>query len=307
MQKKRVKRNKKKYKNDIKEIHFHLGAHKTATTYMQHKIIANNALLDSNNILFLGQEFITPTLCKALLPGTSMDRSVDLKMFKVIFSGETVTPVHRLVLSDENLPTVLKLIYLFGEFYPHLRKRMKLIKSFFRQYTDVPVKIFFCLRSYDTYLPSAYGEFIRHNPFVPFSEYISKVDIHRDVSWPHIIDIFSEVFGPENITLWRYEDFKKKEQLVFSELLGMPDIQLKELEESTIRNSASHEAIKRMEELAGTKTPEELRMLLPELVDQFPKDGKNKGFSPFSDEVKQALNNRYLVECEELKEHYKML
>ena len=293
--------------NNIEAIHLHLGAHKTASTYMQQKLRYNNQLLAKNNILFLGPAMIKPTLRMSINSNTSINRRVNLSLYKKIFSGNTPFPVRHLLLSDENILGFIRYLYEEGEIYPQLKSRMQLIKEFFLTYTTHPLKIFFCIRNYNTFIPSSYCEFIRHNSFILFSEFIGKVDVNTDISWLSMVGIFEEVFGAENITIWKYEDFREKESQVFSAFCGIENIKLNELKESEVRTSVSSAAVKVLEALHGIAKGEDIRKLLPEVQKILPKGEEYSEFSPFTDEERETLNQRYQADCEELKNRFKML
>ena len=293
--------------NQIEAVHLHLGAHKTATTYMQQKLRFNNQLLAKNNIVFLGPGLIKPTLRKSINSNTSINSSVDLSLYKNIFAGNTTFPVKHLILSDENILGFIRYLYEEGKIYPHLKKRMQLVKEIFLTYTTHPLKIFFCIRDYGTFIPSSYCEFIQHNPFIPFSEFISRVDINTDISWVSMLDIFAEVFGAENIILWKYEDFREKEKQVFDAFCGIENIDLNELKESEVRKSISSAAVKVLEAMVGIAKSEDINKLLPEVQRILPR-GKDYGaFSPFTDEEGEALSQRYQADCVALKNRFEML
>jgi len=198
-------------------------------------------------------------------------------------------------------------LYEEGEIYPHLKNRMQLFKKIFLTYTTHPLKIFFCIRDYSTFIPSSYCEFIQHNPFILFSEFISKVDVNTDISWLSMLGIFEEVFDAENITLWKYEDFREKEFQVFDAFCGVENIGLNELNESEVRTSISSAAVKVLESLDGIAKGEDINKLLPEIQKILPKSEEYSEFSPFTDKERKALSRRYQADCEELKNRFKML
>jgi len=293
--------------NNIEAIHLHLGAHKTASTYMQQKLRYNRQLLANNNILFLGPGMIKPTLRLAINSDTSIDRSVNLSLFDQIFSGKTPFHVKRVLLSDENILGFIRYLYEEGIIYPRLKNRMQLIKEFFLTYSTHPLKIFFCIRNYNTFIPSSYCEFIQNNPFILFSEFIGKVDVNTDISWLSMLDIFEGVFGAENITLWKYEEFREKETQVFGALCGIENIDLNELKETEVRTSVSSAAVKVLEAMHGIAKGEDICKLLPGVQKILPKGEEYNEFSPFTAKQRKTLSRRYEADCEELKNRFKML
>lgn len=292
---------------NITAIHLHLGAHKTASTYIQQKLRHNRQVLIRNNILFLGPKIIKPTLRLAIVSDTHIDHRVDTSIYRNIFSGKSPFPVERLILSDENILGFIRYLYEEGEIYPRLRKRMQLIKSFFLNYSKVPIKIFFCIRNYNTFIPSSYCEFIWHNPFIPFSEFISKVNINTDISWLSIVGDLEAVFGAENITLWKYEDFREKENQIFSAFCGVENIALNNLQKADVRTSVSSAVVKVLDSMHNMAKPEDIRKLVPILQKIFPKGNEYKEFSPFTKKENNSLDKRYQEDCKKLKAEFNML
>jgi hypothetical protein len=159
----------------VSRIRFHIGAHKTATTHLQLTLAGSR-----------------------LAPGT---RYVPLKRLRVtlispVRKGRPRLPWHRWyrgtwLFSDENiLGTTEQALRL----YPDPAKAL-------RYFVDSGLSIFLCVRRYDSFLASAYGERLWRHPFRPFDP---VVPVRR---WPDVARDLQQALPGTPVFVWRYEDY----------------------------------------------------------------------------------------------------
>lgn len=158
-------------------IRFHIGAHKTATTHLQ--------------MTLSGCSFAAGT------------RYVPLKRLRMTLTSPVRKrrprlPWHRWhagtwLFSDENiLGTTENALRM----YPDPAHAL-------RYFLDCELSIFICVRRYDTFLASAYGERLWRHPFRPFA---AEPPSRR---WPDIIrDLHRDLPGAP-VHAWRYEDYRE--------------------------------------------------------------------------------------------------
>jgi hypothetical protein len=144
----------------------HLGLHKTATTALQDFLAAESRALAARGVacprLARMRSDVTPLVVSAAKP----DRAA---------LGRLVAKVRLpvLLLSDENMlgaPGDL----LGGALYPYGENRIRRVCE---QFADRRIRLFLTLRSPAAFLASMYCEFLRHNPWLPFADYVGGLDV----------------------------------------------------------------------------------------------------------------------------------
>jgi hypothetical protein len=160
----------------VSRIRFHIGAHKTATTHLQ----------------------LTLARC-TFQPGT---RYVPLKRLRVtlispVRKGRPRIPWHRWydgtwLFSDENiLGTTANSLLM----YPDPARDL-------RYFLDCELSIFLCVRRYDTFLASAYGERLWHHRYRPFDAALPRR------RWPDVVADLQRGLPGVPIHVWPYEHYR---------------------------------------------------------------------------------------------------
>lgn len=164
------------------QIRFHIGAHKTATTHLQ-MTLARSRLVRGTRYVPLGRlrRFLTSPVRK----------------------GRPHLPWHRWfdgtwLLSDENiLGTTANALAMYPDPAAALR-----------YFADCDLRIFLCIRCYDTFLPSAWGERLWHHHFCPFD---ARLPERR---WTDVVDDLQTALPDVPIHVWRYEDYRAQSQTI---------------------------------------------------------------------------------------------
>jgi hypothetical protein len=157
-------------------IRFHIGAHKTATTHLQ-MTLAGCAFRS-------GMRYVPLNRLRMTL--TSPVRKNRLHL-----------PWHRWydgtwLFSDENiLGTTANGLHMYPDPAHALR--------YFR---DCELRVFLCVRSYDTFLASAYGERLWRHPCQPFP---GELPARR---WTDMVADLQHGLPGIPIYIWRYEDYR---------------------------------------------------------------------------------------------------
>lgn len=155
-------------KPDLSEKGFfvHLGVHKTATTALQNFLFKNLKQLLAHDVRYIPlkptRSEITPLVCSA--EKTSRKRLIELL---------ASFPNRKILFSDENLLGNLGDIP-YGTLYPYARSR---ILRFCDDVAPARVELFLTLREPSRFVSSMYSEYIRHNPYLSFDEYIRDFDL----------------------------------------------------------------------------------------------------------------------------------
>lgn len=144
----------------------HLGLHKTATTALQDFLAAEARALLARGVfcpkLARMRSDVTPLVISAAKPDrAALGRFVD----------RVRQPV--LLLSDENMlgaPGDL----VGGGLYPYAENRIRRVSD---QFADRRIRLFLTLRAPAAFLASMYCEYLRHNPWIGFAEYVAGIDV----------------------------------------------------------------------------------------------------------------------------------
>lgn len=147
-------------------IILHLGIHKTATTSLQDFLTAQTGKLLQRGARYVPLQRMR-TDVTPLLWAVDRGRRARLVSFIDEVSQETV------VFSDENIIGVPGELTT-GDLYPYARNR---IESFCEEMAGRRVTLFLTLREPHLFLISMYSEFLRHNEFVTFDQFLENFDI----------------------------------------------------------------------------------------------------------------------------------
>ena len=154
----------------------HLGLHKTATTSLQEFLAANARPLLAGGASYPKlnrmRSDLTPLICSmAKGDRAALQRFVD----------KVRQPV--LLLSDENILGAPGDI-LGGALYPFAENR---IRKLCDQFDRLPIALFVTLRAPAAFLGSMYCEYLRHNPYLRFEDYVLGFDL-RGFSYAEVFD-----------------------------------------------------------------------------------------------------------------------
>lgn len=188
-----------------------VGAHKTATTYIQSRLLNSKDTLNAAGIAHVPTGQFRERITRQVLTGSFSPTQLTGLL-------EEHAGYQRLLLSDENL---LGIRPNANRLYPRARQRLETLIPAFEGYT---VEVFVTLRSYPDYLVSRYTEHLRSNRFVRFEKYYKQIDFDT-VTW---LDLLEDIRAVGFKTL-RVSDFSKLfdgEQQYFDTLLGTEGIPL---------------------------------------------------------------------------------
>lgn len=276
------------------KIKLYVGAHKTATTHIQQLLHASREVLIENNVKLS----IPEDLRESWLPALYEYSDNDVKECKhVIMSERPNSEIW--IIAEENISGVSYDLMTNSGIYPDLSKRLSSIKELFNKDT---IEIYFSLRSYDTYYRSAYLEVVRNRGYLPFSEFYNA-NRFQDNNWLNVIDVFSNLFDEENITIWRYEDFEKVMPDLLKDLTGFHQVQnliLRYPIEIT-RPSISKKTIDVLASLPSDISQKESRQIVERLIDS---QSSNDQYIPFTDDEVESFKHKYRSDILKIRKKY---
>ncbi len=272
------------------KINLHLGAHKTATTYIQSRLAANRAALNAAGIGFCPLLELRRSFTRHLLTLSPKSFRIE-SMADSFFASGKPDSIRGLIISDENL---LGGFLKSGELYGGAPDRLRRLRALLAGHE---VTLFFAIRSYDSSIASAYCESLRHTTtFEPFESLKRQIDIER-FRWPLAFARIMDALQPQAAVAWRYEDFRGNDDSVLRKLafdaagtLGRPG--------RNARPSFSGTAIDILKIIAEKHGNEIAGRLMPAIGRRLRKARDNDGFDPWSELERVRLRQLYEADCE---------
>jgi hypothetical protein len=262
-------------------IALHLGAHKTATTYIQNALELSRQKLNQ-----IGIGYVPLTDVRSSLTGRLGFGRSGLPAAANQLLGD-YHPCKRLIISDENIIGGLKPSFV-GGFYPRRRGRLAKLLNGLGQHN---FRVYFATRAYDEFISAIYCEYIRHHPFVDTQSYLRGAT-YKTFNWLDIVETFVKLIGSENVTIWRYEDFHAVQGQVFAALLDASP-NLIEKPTGRVRESLSAKAVQSLACLQATRDSDELRARARSAAAAYPKGPDNPPFSALDTVNAEKLRTRY--------------
>ncbi len=206
------------------KVYLHLGAHKTATTFIQKSMQSNAETLAKSGIFAPKLEDIRAVITPGLGGKPMLDFEDCIAIMlqdQALFQGNGP---EQLILSDENIVGFPAEIFAKGAFYLDAKRRLGHLQSWL---PTAPEKIVFAVRPYITFFSSAYAQWL--GPFAkkhgPNKRFIPREAIQQKISglkrgWPAIIRDLQAVFPDSEILVKEYKSSPEYLREMFDILLG---------------------------------------------------------------------------------------
>ena len=266
-------------------IKLYLGAHKTASTYIQNLLFVNRVFLEEKGFSI----FIPKTLRKLYLPQFfeyCKEGKVSKNLYDILLNSK-----ENIIISDENLIGIPEDFIRVKGMYPYAVKRLKCFKKL---YKDFDIKFYFSIRNYFEFYNSIYSEIIRNSEFLTIKEFKERL-WWKDNSWVKLIEEISQIIGKENIFIWDFSLVKKDLFTILKLLVNINEKEFnllkKDIKEK--RLGLSLKSIEIMENIHSVLKVDEYFSLLERINNKY---SVSKGFSKvnvFSDDEKKFLKNKY--------------
>lgn len=278
-------------------ITLYLGAHKTATTHLQGILHANRERLADRGIKLSMPGDVRKEWLPAFFHYCS--HKDDASRAKI---DELAPDKGTWLLTEENIAGVSNDFTHKSGIYPHVGARLKCLR---KAWPDSEMRLFFSLRSYETFYRSAYSEVVRNRGYIPFDQFYDE-ERFRGNSWVETVRQFIEVIPQEKITLWRYEDFR---QLVPSILRSMTGIENTEAmiaayHAETTRPSLSQKTIDILDSLYPVLERKESKKLVERINEAYPVSKGYASLRTFSDEQEKVFRKQYEEDVERIKKEF---
>lgn len=183
----------------------HLGAHKTATTFIQANLVANRPVFEARGWRVIHFQKEAPRIyreVKKFRKGGALTAKQEAE-FNAYFR-QLREDKHNIFFSSEVMLGQMSLKRA-GTIYPHLKTTVARLKS---NFAGRDVKIGFCVRDFAEYVESSYNWLVGNGSPSTFEDYVQNIT-PEGLSWSHVVGGLTEAFGEQNVSIWTYEDFKK--------------------------------------------------------------------------------------------------
>lgn len=199
------------------KIHVHLGAHKTATTFIQSQLHDNRALLQAGHVGFAGiwtirRDFTNHFDRLSWLDGLWRPltrRYLARKLDRILEADRSASTF---ILSDENLLGLISANYWFGRLYPQAAIRVRMLDGLLKRHDT---RYFLAIRRYPDYLTSSWLQLASRGKAPRFEEYRARFGPEKR-GWGELVAEIAHACGPERLTVWTYEWFNEDPSRVFA-------------------------------------------------------------------------------------------
>ena len=288
------------------KIILHLGAHKTATTYIQ------NGLSVSADALNKHEVYIVPTIDFRNSIKKINKNSHPINRFALVRSWRASqlyqdylrqakkASCSRMVISEEGFLGSIHQLTNEGRFYQHEKLKRNLIPCV-SHLKGHPITAMLAVRSYDSFFTSAWCQTVKEQGYRTFDEALKKQLMLLKRGWFDVIsDILNILPESSQLRVWRLEDFKKDENSVFSELVGSGNVGHMTLPKKNMLPGLSKQAVTQLEnlQLRGEPSP---RPVVLEMVKKYSKFKGFDDFSPWDEVEKGVLVERYAADIARIR------
>jgi hypothetical protein len=191
----------------MSKVFVHLGAHKTATSFIQANLVANRPVFEKQGwrVVYIRKD--GPKVyryIKDLRRGNKLEP--DQKKTVKSFFTDVREDQRNVFLSCEIILGAMSIKNAQGLIYPRSESMIDWLR---KQLDGRDVSIGFCVRNFADYIESSYAYLVGgYGATYDFANYTKNLSV-ENISWVRLFEQLSAVFGPEKLKIWTYEDFKK--------------------------------------------------------------------------------------------------
>ena len=289
----------------VRQWRIHIGAHKTATTHLQETLAEVRADLAGLGVDFIPNRLVrrralAPTLGQrrpiARLPivgSRHMRDAIEAVLAPLRIGPEVV------VLSEENIVGVPEHM-LTVPLYPQAAVNVGRLASLARR---AEVVLFLSIRSYDTLIPSAYVETLKHAlpPRGGFEEAWARL-LSTPPSWFDLVSRIRAAAPGVALRIWRQEDYRANARAIMEAVCGRALGPLPEISDPTWTRSPSASAIVTVEALPRD-LPRAERLARVRAIFAAADPGADR-FRPLGPAERQRLRGLYEADLERIARAY---
>lgn len=271
----------------------HLGAHKTATTYLQSAL--NNkrdALRREGTALILPADLRRGE--KSERGGSPTDVPGVAAQLSALAADATT---QRILLSEENFTGSTGHNLARKSLYPGIRRRLSKLPP---ALNHPNVTILFALRDYGPFVSSNVTTALRFGKLFDTEELrLAFLLLHR--SWVDVIADLRSAFPAAQLKIWRYENFAQVEAQVFAEMVGPFQAEPQRRANQTLSGRAVRKVQTKLSAGGDDLKP---RQLVRRIKSKLPISTADPAYSLWTPDEAALLSERYRVHWQEICEAY---
>ncbi|WP_306116981.1 MULTISPECIES: hypothetical protein [unclassified Roseovarius] len=274
----------------------HLGAHKTATTYLQNALNTKR-----EDLRRAGTALILPRDLRRGEKAARADGAEKMPGVTVQLSALAAdTTTQRIVLSEENFIGSTGHNLAQKSLYPGIRRRLSKLPA---ALNHPNVTILFSLRDYGPFVSSNVTTALRFGRMFD-TEDLQLAFLLMDRSWIDVIADLRSAFPAAQLKLWRYENFAQVEQQVFKEMVGPFRAAPQRRANQTLSGRAVAKVQARLQAGGPDLKP---RQIVRRIKRKFPISDANPTYSIWTPEEAALLTESYQAHWDEICDAYPAL
>ncbi|MBW5798986.1 hypothetical protein [Halomonas elongata] len=186
------------------KLYLHIGAHKTASSFIQTLLRENDQALLRHGLKVVPRpRLMKSDFYKELSSVNRRKREGDVeKARKEIYTLLPVKKGRDCLFTSEDLFSSLRV----SDFYQNIKESLRFLKSLL---DDQELHVILYIRRQADYVESKYTQFIHIGRSVSFDEFLEG-NIPRHLSWEAVANDIAEVVGESNVHVKPYESIKKR-------------------------------------------------------------------------------------------------
>ena len=259
-------------------ISLHLGAHKTASTYLQAVLKRNGGWLAAQGHASFGPDRLRGDLrLPALNPRQPASRGGFAPLARAL--GDQTAAGRAVLLSEENLIGTTRpgLIAQGAQLYPQAELRLARLLGALEV---TQAHLFMAVRNPPGFLISAFGQQLMAGKLITFERYCSGVD-PLALRWSELVARLLALPQVAQVTLWRHEDHATVLPLVLAEMFGPHTAAGVALPDRTSHAGPSARAIEAALAQLAEDPQADPRKTLRRAMKRWPKSSAQLGPMPF--------------------------
>ncbi len=278
------------------EIIMHIGAHKTATSFIQESILENLAEIDRRGAHYLSESR------KDIRFFLSGSHPFEPNRIANILNSDLQCGRINIFSDEDSLGRAS--LRRGSSVYPNISDVISRIKSI-QDYIGLNFRILFSIRSYVDFIPSVYQQEIKRGCCgYSFSEYIEKRVSIDNISWVPVVSELSNNFKGD-LTVWDYEKFRTDPCSIWSQF-GLGDSFCNFISNNKSKNKISNKSLSKdgidILTLLYGKLDKDTHRKLERLISRaLSKSPGHPGFYTWSESQKYNLISRYSNELDLIK------
>ncbi len=184
------------------DIRLYIGAHRSGTKHLRQMLDQNRDLLEDQGVCLPDAEFSERVLIRAIW-GIRKGGDVNEINAKLLSKLTGDREYRRIVLIDPNISGTLLRPVGKEFFYPRIGYA---ISNIIKVLDGLPMRLFICVRNPATFIPSCYGEGLKHASDVSFEKFIEETNLQR-LRWSDFLHRAQLKKDDVAVTTWRFEDY----------------------------------------------------------------------------------------------------